>query len=1098
MALVKQILPLSLDQGINTKFDQKDLPFGQFELVQNASYIKTGEFDKRFGYEKIKGETIGGTLNEPVIGVSKFKNQLLWVSRDQVYSYSEGVRVFQNEGSYDAVVPESNVVVQNRKEQSQLQCAFMENYNVFVYMEGSAHKISVVDNVSGSYVTYNTTVPSSTRTGNLRLAVADQKIYLFGTDGSRVLKYQVFDLLGYLRDGLAFDATGAFGSEQTVVTLASDQRYDVASSSLAMIIAYYDSSASELRFARKPAGSATVTTNIDPFSVAITPHDAIDLSVDPFGKFILATANGSGVVKFAILGADCAQLKAPVTVEDVTSSGFHSIRTITAVSVDGLDYQIFYQVYQINPTLYNINAGTTGVSTQAELKNTWSQYHVRKSTYAWSTSTAGTASTIMRGVGLATKAFIQDQNAYINVIRETELFATYYTAKNDGSIQAKISQNSGGSLLNSTRKRQDGSTMFSNYSGTNVNANYTIPSLSDVPQITTEKFLFTSKIQGIIESGTEGNTSYYSLYGVNSSILDFSNEIVNQTEELAENLNFSGGQIKAYDGNVLVEQNFNYPAEFLIEGALAAGTSTNYTFQKPASTGDTDVYYYKAIYSWTDAQGNIHRSGPSAQFSWSYAGTSGVAYILSAEIIIPSLNLTQKEDVYVELYRTTKNGTLFYRLNGDNETTKSQTFDPIVNQPTADFMSFLDKTTDAVLINNEVIYTTGGELENTSPPSCSVISSFKNRLFLAGLENKLELRFSKLLSSKVGVEFNDTLSILVSQVGGDITALKTMDDKLIIFKENAIFYLSGDGPNNLGQQDTFIEPQLISSDMGCSVKNSVVLTPAGIFFKSHKGIHVLSRSLQLNYVGAALEDYNHLTITKGDIYPKDNEVRYLTSDGQALVFNYFRGFWSIFSNHKGDSSVVIGSDYYYVHKDGNGSSLYKQSTNYDDAGSPIELAFETGWINPFVKQGAMRIYRMLILGEYFSPHQLKVSIAYNYDDYYSQSKVINVTDYTEVFDYGKPGLEIKSTGVEKGYYGDPGGTTGSFTTAIAYGGKDVMQYQVRVDFDQQKCEAFKIKIETEQQGGENKKGATISDISFVVGNKGTDYKIKQGRIFGTN
>ena len=1098
MALQKQILPLSLDQGINTKFDQKDLPFGQFELVQNASYIKKGEFDKRFGYEKLKGETIGGTLNQPVIGVSKYKDQLLWVSRDQVYSYSEGVKVFQNEGSYDAIVPESNVVIQNGKEQSELQCAFIDNYKVFVYMEGSNHKISVVDNVSGSYVIYNATIPGSTRTGKIRLAIADQKVYLFGTDGSRVLKYQVFDLLGYLRDGLPFasGAAQAFNAEATVATLASDQRYDVASSSLAMIIAYYDSSASELKFARKPANSTTLTAGIDPFSVAITPHDAIDLSVDLYGKFVLVTANGSGVVKLAILGADCAQLKAPTTIEDVTSSGLHSVRTITSATVDGLDYQIFYQVYQINPTLYNINAGTSGTSTQAELKNTWAQYHVRKSTYAWSTGTAGTASTIMRGCGLATKAFVQDQNVYINVIRESELFATYYTAKNDGSIQAKVSQNSGGSLLNCTRKRQDSSTMFYNYSGTNVNANYTIPSLSNVPEITTEKFLFTSKIQGVIESGTEGNTNYYSLYGVNSSILDFSNEIVNQTEELAENLNFSGGQIKAYDGNVLVEQNFNYPAEFLIEGTLAAGTSTSYTFQRP-STG-TDKYYYKAIYSWTDAQGNIHRSGPSAQFSWDYPHTSTDAYVLSAEVIIPSLNLTQKEDVYVELYRTVKNGTLFYRLNADNEATKSQTFDPIINQATADYMSFLDKTTDAVLVNNEVLYTTGGELENTSPPSCSVISSFKNRLFLAGLENKLELRFSKLLSSKVGVEFNDTLSILVSQVGGDITALKAMDDKLIIFKENAIFYLSGDGPNNLGQQDTFIEPQLISSDVGCSVKNSVVLTPGGIFFKSHKGIQLLSRSLQINYIGAPLEDYNHLTITKGDVYPKDNEVRFLTSEGQALVFNYFRGFWSIFDNHKGDSSVVIGSDYYYVHKDGNGSSLYKQSSTYDDAGSPIELAFETGWINPFVKQGAMRIYRMLILGEYFSPHQLKVSIAYNYDDYYSQSKVINVTDYTEVYDYGKPGLEIKSTGVTKGYYGDPGGTTGSFTTAIAYGGKNVMQYKVRVDFDQQKCEAFKIKIETEQQGGENKKGATISDISFVVGNKGTDYKIKQGRIFGTS
>ena len=156
----------------------------------------------------------------------------------------------------------------------------------------------------------------------------------------------------------------------------------------------------------------------------------------------------------------------------------------------------------------------------------------------------------------------------------------------------------------------------------------------------------------------------------------------------------------------------------------------------------------------------------------------------TAEVIIPSLNLTQKNDVYVEIYRTTKNGTLFYRLNADNEATKSQTFDPIINQATADYMSFLDKTPDSALINNEILYTTGGDLENTSPPSCSVISSFKNRLFLAGLENKLELRFSKLLNSKVGVEFNDTLSILVSQVGGDITALKAMDDKLIIFKEN--------------------------------------------------------------------------------------------------------------------------------------------------------------------------------------------------------------------------------------------------------------------------------------------------------------------------
>ena len=1100
MALNKQGLHLQLDQGINTKFDDKDLPLGDFDVVENVSFEKNGEFNKRYGYDEIKGEQIGGTQAQTPIGVTKYKDQLLWVSRDQVYSYSQGATVFQNEGSFDAIVPKSNIVVQNGKEQSELQCAYLQGYKVFVYMEGSVHKISVVDDESGSYVLYNQTVDGSTRTGGLRLVVKDNKIYLFGTDGSNVLKYQRFDLLGYLKDGLAFEssAAGALGSENTVATLHSSQKYDVAVSVIAMIIGYYDNSASELKFAKELANSESLTTGIDPFSVAITPANAIDLSVDLYGKFVLVTANGSGVVKLAILGADVTQVKAPTTIEDVTSANFDSAVNVTAQTVDGFTYDVFYQVYESAPSVYTISTGTTAASTTADLDYTWSNHHVRKNTFSYSTSTAGTASTIMRGVGLATKAFIQDQNVYINTIREAELYATYYVAKSDGSIQSKISQNTGGSLLNSIRKRagvSDG--LFSNYSGTNTDAVYTVPSLSNVPTISSEKFLVVTKIQGVIESGTEGTTNYYSLYGVNSTILDFNNEIVNQTEELAENLHFSGGQLKAYDGNVLVEQNFNYPPAKLFLGSRAAGTSTNFAFERPSS--GTDIYRYRAIFTFTDAQGNIHRSGLSDEVSFSYANTDSNAYLLSSEVNIPSLPLTQKDNVYIEVYRTEANGTIFYKTNADSQFTTSQTFQPVNNQPTADWLLFLDKTKDTDLVKNETLYTTGGVLENTSPPSCSIVSSFKNRLFIAGLENKLELRFSKLLSSKVGVEMNDTLSILVSQVGGDITALKAMDDKLIIFKQNAIFYLAGDGPNNLGEQDTFIEPQLISSDVGCDVKNSVVLTPFGIFFKTAKGIYLLSRALGLEYVGADVEDYNDLTITKGDIYPKDNEVRFLTSEGKALVYNYYRKFWGLYGNHRGDSSVVIGSDYYYVHKDGNGNRVFKQNPEkYDDAGDPVELVLETGWINPFMKQGAMRVYKMLVLGDYYSPHKLKVSICYDYKDYYSQSKVIDVNDYTEVYTYGDPDQEIKSTGVTKGYYGDPGGTTGTHTTAIAYGGKNVMQYQVRVDFDQQKCEAFKIKIESEQQAGELGRALGLSDLTFIVGTKGTEYKIKQSRIFGTN
>jgi len=1097
MALNKQGLHLQLDQGINTKFDDKDLPVGDFDLVENVSFEKNGEFNKRYGYDEIKGDQVGGTQAQTPIGVTKYKDQLLWVSRDQIYSYSAGAKVFENEGSFDAVVPKSDIVVQNGKEQSELQCAYLQGYKIFLYMEGSSHKISVIDEETSSYVLYNQSVPSSTRTGQLRLVEFSGKLYLFGSDGSNVLKFQEFDLLGYLRDGLSFDTSGAFTAEATIATMQSSNKYDVAAGALSIIVGYYDNSASELRFARRYLTETSFTTDIDPFSVAVTPANAIDLHVDLYGKTIITTANGSGVVKLAIVGADATQVKAPTTIEDVTSANFDSAVNVTCATIDGFTYQVLYQVYESSPSVYTISTGTTAASTTADLDYTWSNHHVRKNTYSYSTGTAGTASTIMRGVGLATKAFVQDQNVYTTTIREAELYATYYVAKSDGSIQSKISQNTGGSLLNSIRKRAGVSTGFFNYSATNTDAVYTVPSLSNVPSISAEKFLTVTKIQGVIESGTEGTTNYYSLYGVNSTILDFSNEIVNQTEELAENLHFSGGQLKAYDGNVLVEQNFNYPPAKLFLGNRAAGTSTNFAFQRPGS--GTDVYKYKAIFSWTDAEGNIHRSGLSDEISFPYEHTASNAYLLSSEVYIPSLPLTQKENVYIEVYRTEANGSIFYKTNADSEFTKSQTFDPVDNQPTADWLLFLDKTKDTDLVSNEVLYTTGGVLENTSPPSCSIVSSFKNRLFMAGLENKLELRFSKLLTPKVGVEMNDTLSILVSQVGGDIVALKAMDDKLVIFKQNAIFYLAGDGPNNLGEQDTFIEPQLVSSDVGCAVKNSVVLTPFGIFFKTGKGIYLLTRALGLEYVGADVEDYNNLTITKGDIYPKDNEIRFLTSEGQALVFNYYRQFWGLYGNHRGDSSVVIGSDYYYVHKDGNGNRVFKQNPEkYDDAGDPVELVLETGWINPFLKQGAMRVYKMLILGDYYSPHQLKVSICYDYKDYYSQTKVIDVTDYTEVYDYGKPGQEIKSTGVTKGYYGDPGGTTGTHTTAIAYGGKNVMQYQVRVDFDLQKCEAFKIKIESEQQAGQLGRALGLSDLTFIVGTKGTEYKIKQSRIFGTN
>ena len=1129
MALNKTNVPFSLNQGINTKVDPKQLPFGSFTRLENVVFDKEDELNKRNGYTNISATGVGNTTLQPLIGISKFRNQPIWVSKDQVYSYAQSSNVWNSEGSYDAVVPESNRIVRNGKEQEDVKCAYLEGYQVFTYLEAGAMKFSVLDENTENYIIYNQTVPdvpSGTNTvDKVNIATFERNIWLSFVETNSggtaaTLYYKEFDLLGHITDGLEIDSgtdaspSGgkAFGASQSVSTVeisSGSGLYDMISVDNTLLFGYHDDSANELKF-KYVSKSRTLSAAIDPFSTAVVCANAIDLNSTPLNTISVCAVDNNNLVKYGLISNTASAVRDVATVEDVSSTGTATnavgSTNVTSATTDGLSIDIFYQVNQTNPYLFTISTGTSAASTVATDRYTWNMSYIRKKTYTVATSTFGSATDIARGVGLASKGFSQDINNYINVIRESFLHATYYTMKSDGSVQAKISQGSAGPLLNTTRKEANLSTGFYNHSSTNTNAVYRIAALGRVAQIDNEKFIFANSIQGKILSGATGTTSFFSLYGVNATVLNFSNAVASQTAELGDNLHFGGGQLKAYDGNVLVEESFNFPPNTLtkVNSAASTATGTNLVFPKSSTVNNT--WLYRAIYNWTDAQGNVHRSGLSDQLELTLETTATGTGLDYVDVKIPPIDLTQKTNVYLELYRTAVNGTVFYRLNADNFNTSTaageglrQTFLPIENTTSADMVVFRDNSKDSDITANEVLYTTGGILENTSPPSNAIVGEYKNRLFLAGLENKLEIRYSKLLDEKVGVEFNDTLFILVPQVGGDIVALKGMDDKLIIFKKNSIYFIAGDGPNNLGQQDTFSEPQLISSDVGCENKNSIVLSPQGLFFKSNKGIFRLSRSLGLSYVGAPVEDFNDLVITKGDLLAKKNEIRFLTNK-ECLVYNYYRGFWTTFSNHAGEGSVVIGDDYYYVKSDPATNKLFKQSyTNYDDGGAPINMLVETGWMNPIAAQSAIRVYRMLILGDYFTPHRIKVSVCYDYDDTFVDTSIIDVASYTEIYAYGDPGVKTNSTGtIKKGYYGDPGGTTGDYTTAIPYGGKDVMQYQMRVNFSRQKCEAMKIKIETVQEAGQLGRGVNLSQLLFTAGSKGTDFKIKQGRVFTTS
>ena len=91
--------------------------------------------------------------------------------------------------------------------------------------------------------------------------------------------------------------------------------------------------------------------------------------------------------------------------------------------------------------------------------------------------------------------------------------------------------------------------------------------------------------------------------------------------------------------------------------------------------------------------------------------------------------------------------------------------------------------------------------------------------------------------------------------GGGAVALSRLDDKTIVLREDGISYIVGQGPDALGQQNDFREI-LLPAEMGCSEPSSVIAAGDGILFKSAKGFFRLDRTLNTQYVGADVEEFN--------------------------------------------------------------------------------------------------------------------------------------------------------------------------------------------------------------------------------------------------
>ena len=491
------------------------------------------------------------------------------------------------------------------------------------------------------------------------------------------------------------------------------------------------------------------------------------------------------------------------------------------------------------------------------------------------------------------------------------------------------------------------------------------------------------------------------IHMVTECLVDFS-DLQNRYESKAKSQIrlTTGGVISCYDKTEFIEDSFVYPPELWEPAGAVSSTAASSVSRK-----------FVAVFEWWDNRGQRRQSAPSVPFTNTWNPTPG----------LPSTTLRWNvygwlpKDTRLVVYATesgtgTATGDTYYRIPRHSLTAADEdglraymyrgspalpsgATPGLVSLPSqfAFYSTSGAGLTDATLRVQEVLYTDGGVVENREPPSSTCIEDWDGRVWLGGLERNNEVAFSKSIRNNEAVNFADEFRIEVGSQLKRVVALQAMDDKLVVFKEDSIYVIYGDGPNDLGQGASY-RAQLVTSDQGCSGPKGVVLTPTGVMFHNSTGIYRLSRGLKLDFVGARVEDSTQGAVVHGaELVPDKTQARFMMSGGNAVVYDYLTDAWYKFTNHTstaGGCCVMWKGNFSFLNA--GGAMKVQNALFLDDAaagtGTYIPTTLETAWIKTADVEGLQRVYKLLIIGDAASGHDLTVEVGFDYDTAYTDSK----------------------------------------------------------------------------------------------------------------
>lgn len=999
MPLQKQNVDISFAQGLDLKADPFRIEAGKFLALENSVFTKTGLLQKRTGFPKLTDIPTG--INSTL---TTFNGDLTSIG-NKIQAFSQGTNIWKDQGTFQSASLSTLPVVRNTLNQSQSDVAIAENgVACIAYTESTGAAISYKWTLIDSVTTQSLSTPANI-TPTAGTVTGAPKVFLLGHYFIVVFTATIAAVptLEYFAISTATLQASAAAVISSSYTPASTGAFDGVVANNQLYLAWNGSDGGgAIRAIR--LDSTLVLHTVVVFAgrvatlMAVTADTTGSTPVIYISFYNSGTSTGYTIVTNQNLGTITAATQ-------FIASG--TVLNLTATAQNGVE-TVFYEV-------------SNAYGYDGAIKSNF----IRTNTFTRA-GVVGTSSVLIRSLGLATKAVLLEGVSYFVGAYSSTAQPTYFVINGSGKIIAKLAYSNGGGYV--------------------ITGLGNIVVTDDVLSFT---YLFKDLVQAVNkEQNPLHSAGVYSQTGINLAALTIGVSQISNVET-GHDLQMSGGFLWMYDGQNPVEQNF-----FLYPDNVEVTTSTS-----GGSVAD-QIYFYQVTYEWADNQGNIFRSAPSIPVSVTTSGGN----TSTNTIHIPSLRLTYKTInsnlVKIVVYRWSTAQQNYYQVTSIT----TPTLNPSII--TTDSVDVVDTFADSSIVGNNLIYTTGGVVENTNGPASDILTLFDSRLWLLDAEDRNLWWYSKQVIQGTPVEMSELFTYYIDPNlapqgnTGPVRAGAAMDDKLISFKKDAIFYTNGIGPDNTGANSQYSQPIFVNSTVGCSNQNSIVFIPQGLIFQSDKGIWLLGRDLSTQYIGAPVNDYNGATVLSAVNVPGTNQVRFTLDNGVTLQYDYFYNQWATFDGIPGTSSTIYSGAHTYLNS---ANSVFQQSaTSYLDDSNSVLMNFTTAWFHLAQLQGYQRAYFFYLLGTYITPHKLLVSIAYDYNPSPSQTVLINPVNFS-------PNWGDDLTWGSNEAWGGPGSVE-----------------NWKINLARQKCEAFQISVQEifdPSFGVPAGAGFTLSGINLVIGTK---------------